>query len=133
MSYGEEFKIDGINYLIEKFDEHVYIAKKTDNNNYSLIFEGNYTSFFWDEELKQLSDLQYEDSLYAILIGCLNWKGIINSIRDYKKFLHSLIIDGCTKEDILASSSDEFFVFLSMFPLKKDSFESITDSLLRQI
>jgi len=132
MSYGKEFKIDGQVYLLEIFEKHVYIAKKNGEDDYSSIFEGDNASFFWDDELIQLGKLDYEDSLYAMLIKCLNWKGITNSKALYQKFLYGLLEDKYYKEDILASSSDELLVYLMYFPLdyKGKKFKTVSTSLI---
>ena len=34
MSYGKEFQIKNKIFLIEKFDEHIYVAEKLSNEEY---------------------------------------------------------------------------------------------------
>ena len=132
MSYGKEFKIDNQIYLLEIFEKHVYIAKKNGEDDYSSIFEGNYTSFFWDEELVELNRLDYDDYLYTIIIYCLNWQNIINRGALYQAYIHKLIEDGHTKEEILSNDSDEILIYAMYFPLdyKAAKFKTTTSSIV---
>lgn len=132
MSYGKEFKIDGQVYLLEIFEKHVYVAKKNDDENYSKIYEGDYTSLFWDEELKQFKKLKHEVSLYAITVKCLNRHGIINSEALYQKFIYEMLEHEHSKEEILNSDSDEVLVYELHFPLdyKRENFQSFTSAII---
>ena len=132
--YGEEFKVDGNVYLIEKNDNHVFVSQKEDDESYTSIFEGDYTSCFWDEELEQLKKLDYETGLYAILCKCLDWTGRINSLASYQRYLFRMLEDGHTKREILSSDSDEILVYATYFPLDIETleFKKLSSSIIER-
>ncbi len=136
MSHERNMKIDNVDYLMEKNDEHVHIAKKNSEDGNTLIFEGSYTAFFWGEEisddLKVIKTLSEDDALYTILLYCLDFKMIINREAHYQEYLFSLLKDGHTKEEILSSSSDEVTIYENYYPLdiERENFKKVTSSMV---
>jgi len=136
MSYGKNITMNNSVYLIEKFEENVYVAHKNSDDSYTKIFEGSYTELFWgieiSDDLRVLKSLPYDDMLYAILLYCLDSKGIINRSALYQKYIFSLLKDGHTKEDILSSSSDEVIIYENYYPLdvKREDFEMVTSLMI---
>jgi hypothetical protein len=116
MSYGQEFKIDGDIYLIEKSDAHIYVAKKI-KEGYNQIFQGDYSSVFWREEMLELNKLDYDAALYAMLLKTLDYKGLVDCMASYQKYLYGMLESGHAKEEILESASDERFIYALYFPL----------------
>lgn len=129
MSYGKEFECNNDVYLLEIFDKHIYVAKKEVDEQYSLVYEGNYELLFWDQEIKELNKLEYEDSLYAIFLYCLEHKSVINRAALYQKYIH-LMCEDYSKDEILASLSDEVLIYAGYYPLdaQRVNFESVTTS-----
>lgn len=71
MSYGKQITKNGETYLIEKFDKHIYIAKRS-NKKYESIYEGDYEDLFcFKEDKEALKDLDYDSLLNAILERCI--------------------------------------------------------------
>ena len=132
MSYGKELKIDGLDYLIEIFDKNIYVAKKNGEDDYTSIYEGDYELFFSADELSELKQLDYEDSLYTICMYCIEKHGIVNYRSLYEDYIHELIKIDSRKEEILSSSSDECYVYDLFFPLdrERNNFEKITSLII---
>ena len=131
MSYGMEFKINNTEYLIERFEDYIHIAKKNGEQDYTTIEEDDYKSYFYDEELEEFKKLDYEKASYAILVRCLNSKGIINSRSLYGEYINSLIKNGVSKEDIIENKKNIYPIYASYYPLQanNDEFKRISSEL----
>lgn len=134
MSYGKEFQINGKEYLIEKNDEYIYVAEKLSEDNYKEIceMENYYDLFFWDEEKRQLDNIpEYDETLYAICLQCLNNYSIVDSKKDYSTYIENMLRD-MTKEEILNSDSDERLIYLLNYPLdfKAEKFKEVTTDII---
>ena len=131
MSYGIEYNINKEDYLMEIFENHIYIARK-ENENYISLYEGDYESAFSKEELSQLNKLDYDNMLYVILHKWLDRVGETDSYDSYKKYILDMLNGDMTKEDILSSSSDEAIIYDDYFPLdiNREKFEGVTRSII---
>ena len=135
MSYGKEFQIKNKIFLIEKFDEHIYVAEKLSNEEYKYIFEGDFEDAMSHTELKYFEKVEgYDYRLYCMLLSCLNYHGIIDSKREYRRYIFGLLADGMTSEEILNSDSDEICVYSINFPIDKNcnGFKSETEFIIKQ-
>ena len=135
MSYGKEFQIKNKIFLIEKFDEHIYVAEKLSNEEYKYIFEGDFEDSMSYSEHEPFKKVQgYDYRLYCMLLSCLHYHGIIDSKREYRRYIFGLLADGMTSEEILNSDSDEICVYSINFPIDKNcnGFKSETEFIIKQ-
>lgn len=135
MSYGKEFQIKNKIFLIEKFDEHIYVAEKLANDEYRYIFEGDFEDSMSYSEHEPFKKVQgYDYRLYCMLISCLNYHGLIDSEKDYRRYIFGLLADSMTSEEILNSDSDEKYIYSLNFPIDNEfsEFKLKTEFIIKQ-
>lgn len=136
MSYGKEYKLNGKTYLIEKFDKHISVSEKLDEENYKDIFVGNYEDLFDSDELWQLSKINdYDHALYCMFIFGLDGNGVIDIYSSYKAYVCELLKSGISREDILTAKLDEKHAYSIYYPLDKDftDFKRVTNDMIREL
>ncbi|KAB7884994.1 hypothetical protein [Poseidonibacter ostreae] len=134
MSYGKEIKFNAKEYLVELTSGsslHVYVAEKTSNDEYSMIFDDDFTDSY-KEEAKLIEKIYDEDEeFYAILHTVLDSKNITNPYEEYSSYIKIMMKQMSTTE-ILNSDSDEKIIYNINYPLDYmlDDFERITKSII---
>jgi len=134
MSYGKEIKFNAKEYLVELTSGsslHVYVAEKISNDEYTMIFDDDFTDSY-KEEAKLIEKIYDEDEeFYAILHTVLDSKNITKPYEEYSSYIKIMMKQMSTTE-ILNSDSDEKLIYNINYPLDYmlDDFERITKSII---
>ncbi len=119
MSYGEVFKINGKDYLLEVVhgrNLYTYVAERISEDEHIEIDTTEKFDELYEDDYNIIRKLDDSEYMKNILLVILENRGIYKPFTEYKKYIENMLVDS-TPDEIINSSSDERIIYASYYPL----------------